>query len=221
MNVSVLYSGGKDSNYALFWALNNGLDVIDLVSIKPEADDSYMFHKPCIDMTVLQAEAIGLALDQRIVSGVKEDEVLELENILKSKQIDGIVSGAVASEYQKSRIDRICEKLNIKSFSPLWHKDAEALVKQMIDAGFEIMVVGVYADGLSDAWLGRILDNSALRDLKALSEKYHIHIAGEGGEYESLVVDGPIFKRKIRVEDFVKHWNGVSGHISITKAILG
>ncbi|MFH0861337.1 MAG: diphthine--ammonia ligase [Candidatus Altiarchaeota archaeon] len=220
MKVTVLYSGGKDSNYALYWALNQGWDVTELLTLKPERDDSYMFHKPCVDLTTLQAESLGLPHRKKTVSGVKEEEVSQLRELLAGRKVDGIVSGAVASEYQKTRLDGVCEELGIRSFAPLWHKRPHTLLEDMLSAGFKIMFVGVYADGLSREWLGRVLDAEALQELQRLSEKHGINVAGEGGEYETLVTFGPTFTREVKVSDYKTVWDGVSGHISVVKASL-
>jgi len=221
MDLAVLFSGGKDSNYALYWALNQGFNVTTLVSVAPERDDSFMFHKPFIGLTGLQAESIGIPLFQERVSGVKEAEVAELERIVSRIRVDGLVSGALASEYQKTRIDSLCERLSLKSFSPLWHKSQARLLEDMINAGFEIMVVGVAAEGLDESWLGRTLSLEDVGELKRLEAKYGISVAGEGGEYESFVVDGPTYRRRILVEGCVPRMSSRnSGFLEVGRARL-
>ncbi|MFH1789159.1 MAG: diphthine--ammonia ligase [Candidatus Altiarchaeota archaeon] len=220
MKVAVLFSGGKDSTYALYWVVNQGWSVEALVSLKPGRDDSYMFHKPCIEFTGLQAEAMGLPIVEACVSGEKEVEVEELEGVLSGLGVDGIVSGAVASEYQRTRIDRVCEKLGFKSFAPLWHKRPHQLMRDIFSAGFQVMVVGVAAQGLGEDWLGRILGLDDLETLGKLSEEYGVSVCGEGGEFETLVLDGPLFKRKIIVKDFRRDWSGQAGSLVILEAGL-
>jgi len=217
MNVAVLFSGGKDSNYALYWALNQGWDVSYLVSVVPARDDSFMYHVPAIELTGLQAECIGIPLIKEPVSGEKEREVEELEKILSKLDIDGIVSGAVESEYQKTRIDTICENLGFKSFSPLWHKKPITLLGDILSAGFEVMVVGVSAEGLDGTWLGKVLDEEALTDLSTLQKKFGVHPAGEGGEYETTVLDGSTYKKRIEVLASEKKWDKQSGTLGILK----
>ncbi|MBM3309366.1 MAG: TIGR00289 family protein [Candidatus Altiarchaeales archaeon] len=221
MKLAVLFSGGKDSNYALYWALNQGFEVKYLVSVIPERDDSYMFHKPCIEHVRMQAKAIGIPLIQENVSGVKEKEVRELEDILASLHVDGIVSGAVASEYQKTRIDSICEKLGLKSYAPLWGVNQEKVLEDIINAGFEVIIVGIAAEGLSEKWLGRKINHESLQELKKISEKHGIHLAGEGGEYETYVTNGPTFKKKIIIKETEKKMNTPNtGTLKIKKAEL-
>src|SRR3972149_2443929 len=104
MKLAALFSGGKDSMYALYRMLQQGHDVKYLVTFKPQRTDSYMFHHPCVELTELQAEAIGIKQIMVSTSGVKEKELEDLENVLEKikGEIDGIVSGALASNYQKT-----------------------------------------------------------------------------------------------------------------------
>ena len=220
MNVAVLFSGGKDSTYALYLALNEGLNVKTLLSINPLRDDSYMFHKPCIELASLQADCIGIPIIEETVSGVKEKEVKELERVLACLDVEGIVSGAVESQYQKTRIEKVCANLGLKSFSPHWQKNPSTLLTDILSDGFEVMVVGVAAQGLDDAWLGRIISSQDIKLLEDLEKKFGVHICGEGGEYETFVVDGPIFTKKIRVEDSEKKWDGQRGSLIIIETEL-
>jgi len=215
MKVAVLYSGGKDSNYALYLVMKQGLNIKYLLSIKSKRPDSYMFHIPCIDLTRQLADCIGIPLIQSHVSGIKEQEVDELKKIISKLEIDGIVSGSIASQYQKSRIEKICNELNLKSITPLWQRDPEKLLKEMIDLEFEIMIVGVAAHGLDKNWLGRVLDEKNFEELKKLGKSHGIHLSGEGGEYETIVLDGPIFKKKIEIENYDILWHYSSGYIVV------
>jgi ABC transporter with metal-binding/Fe-S-binding domain ATP-binding protein len=219
VKVAVLYSGGKDSNYALYWALNQGWEVARLITFKPAREDSFMFHLPCIDLTKLQAKAIGIPHTEANVSGEKEKEVDEMGRTLAKLGVDGVVSGAVASEYQKTRIEGACEELSLRSFAPLWHKKPGKLLSDIKDAGFEVIFSGVYADGFSERWLGRMLDDGATAELEKLSAKNGINAAGEGGEYETLVLDGPFFQKRLDIR-FRREWDGVRGKITVEKAKL-
>jgi len=224
MKVAVLYSGGKDSTMALFLALKQGWDVIYLVTIFPEREDSWMFHYPCIELTKLQAKAIGIQQIVRRSSGEKEKELEDLRELLKDirKDIDGVVGGAIKSEYQKSRIDGICRKLNLKSLAPLWHKDPEEVLKEIVKTGFETIITGVFAEGFDKSWLGRKIDEKCIEDLKELNKRYEIHFLGEGGEIESLVLNAPIFKKRIKILESEIIWDNrtQSGYLNIKKAKL-
>ena len=213
-----MFSGGKDSTYALYWAVNQGWDVEALVSLSPERDDSYMFHKPCVELAKLQAECMGFPLFEAVVSGVKEKEVGELELVLSKLDVDGVVSGAVASEYQKTRVDSVCHNLGFKSFAPLWHKKPAQLLREILHAGFEVMVVSVSAYGLGEEWLGKILTEDDVRRLQELEKKYGVNSCGEGGEFETLVLGGPFHNKRIAIRQSKRLWGGQSGTLTVLKA---
>ncbi|NPA47810.1 MAG: TIGR00289 family protein [Thermococci archaeon] len=221
MKVAVLYSGGKDSNYALYWALNQGFNVRYLVSMISERDDSYMYHVPNVHLTELQARSAGIPLVRGFTRGEKEREVEDLKAVLEGLDIDGVVSGALASEYQKRRIDRIAEELGIQSFAPAWHVDAAEYMK-VITKTFSVIIVGVSAYGLDEGWLGRRIDEQALRELIELHRRYGIHVAGEGGEYETLVLDAPFFTSRLIIDEASVEWDerAYSGVLRILRAHL-
>lgn len=212
MKTAVLFSGGKDSCYALYWTLNQAWDVKCLVSIFPEKPGSFMFHYPNVQLVEKQAKLIGLPLITKKTKAEKEEELEDLKTILSNAKekydVEAVVSGAVQSEYQKTRIERICHKLGLKSFVPLWHKNPERLVRDELHV-LKVMIVGVYADGLDESWLGRILDNHAVDELvdKGISP------VGEGGEFETLVINAPFFKKPLKVEEESRTWDGTRGEI--------
>ncbi len=221
MRVAVLYSGGKDSNYALYWALEQGFEVKYLVSMVSESDESYMYHVPNIHLTELQARAIGISLVKGFTSGEKEKEVEDMKIVLGGLSIDGIVSGALASEYQKRRVDRMAKELGLESFAPAWHRDPVDYMRELIDI-FDIVVVGTAAYGLDERWLGRGIDEKALEELVKLNGKYKIHVAGEGGEFETFVRDAPFFKARIVFDEVEKRWDecSYSGVLEVKRAHL-
>ena len=221
MRVAVLYSGGKDSNYALHWALKQGFEVKYLVSMVSESEESYMYHVPNIHLTELQAKAIGIPLIKGFTSGEKEKEVDDMKAVLEGLKIDGVVAGALASEYQKKRVDRVARELGLKSFAPAWHRDPVEYMRELIEI-FDIVVVGVSAYGLDESWLGRRIDEEVLEKLVKLHEKYKIHVAGEGGEFETFVRDAPFFRARIVFDEVKKRWNewNHSGVLEVRRAHL-
>jgi len=180
-----------------------GWDVESLVTVFPEAKDSWMFHYPAVKWTGLQAEAIGIPQVHVPTSGVKEEEIedlrQELAKLKKSMGIEAIVSGAIASEYQRTRLDNVCEKLGLRSFAPLWHKNEEKLVRDEIDAGFEIIVTACSALGLDEKWLGKTLGSKELKELLELRKRYGLSVAFEGGEAETFTLAVPVFKKRLSV----------------------
>jgi len=183
-----------------------------------------MFHYPAVEWTGLQAESIGIPWTKLKTFGDRDAELLELRNHLahvkREYSISGIVSGSIESEYQKTRIDRVSEEAGLKSFAPLWRKKPKAILSMQIDLGFEILVTACAAMGLTEEWLGRTLDMNALRDLENLNRRYGIHIAFEGGEAETLVTNGPIFRKRLSILKSKKIWKFDSGHLEIAKAEL-
>jgi ABC transporter with metal-binding/Fe-S-binding domain ATP-binding protein len=217
MKVAALFSGGKDSVFSIYIAKQHGWEVTHLITLIPEKN-SWMFHSLNLHISPMIAEAIGIPIIQRKTRGEKEKELEDLKCVLKNLEIDGVISGALASEYQRTRIERVCYDLELKSFTPLWHKDQALILKNQIDAGFEIMVVGIFAYGLDKAWLGRILDRKSLEDLINLRKKYGINIAGEGGELETLVLNGPLFKRRIILDETSIESKRESGFLKVKRA---
>ncbi len=220
MDVAVLVSGGKDSALALYRALKRGHNVKYLVTIVPQRPDSWMFHYPNIQLTSLFAEASGIHLVKAETKGEKETELVDLENLLQTVDVDGVVSGAISSQYQKMRIDKICEKLDLTSITPLWQEDPLKLLNEVVALKFHAIITGVYAHGFDQKWLGRAINPKVVEDLKELNAKFQISIVGEGGEYETLVLDTPFFKKKIQINKARIVWQGSSGYLLVEDARL-
>jgi asparagine synthase (glutamine-hydrolysing) len=209
MKLGVLFSGGKDSTFAVYLAKKKGYDVACLITIISENKESFMFHTPSIQKTKKQAEVMGIPL---VVGKTKGEKEIELEDLRKAVEeakekygIEGIVTGAVESVYQASRIQKICSELDLECFNPLWQKDQIELLEDLLKNNFNVIVTGVSAYPLDEKWLGRKIDKKFIEDMKKLNEKYKIHPAGEGGEFESFVLNCPLFKRKLKIkswEDF-------------------
>ena len=224
MRLAALFSGGKDSTFALYWAIKNNYDVKCLISLKSERSDSYMFQVVNIDLTKLSAEAIGIPIIFEHTSGIKEKELEDLKRAIskaqKQYQIEGIITGALASNYQKDRVEKICKELGLKVFAPYWQHEQVAYLKAIVQAGFKLIFTRVAAQGFDESWLGRKLDENAIEDLKKLNKNYKIHMGLEGGEGETLVIDGPIFKKYIQIIEYEKIWNVDNGEFIIKKAVL-
>ncbi len=220
MKLAALISGGKDSSFAIYKALQEGHTVTYLITIIPANPDSYMFHSANIHLTGLISEASGIPLVSETSSGEKEKELDDLKKALQRVKVDGVVAGAIESEYQASRVRRICEELGLTMYAPLWHKEPESLLREMIKH-MDIRVVKVAAAGMDGSWLGRRFDERMIEDLKALHRKYKVHIAGEGGEYETLVLDAPYYKKRINLIETEKAWMGDYGVMKVVRAELG
>ena len=229
-----LFSGGKDSSWALYQALEEGLNVERLLTVHP-SEDSYMYHVPETKLASVAAESIGIDLvevdpgdlaagdaDDSAAQGDAELEPLEdaLTDLAGEIDLAGVTAGAIESEFQTNRIQEMCDRLGIDLFAPLWQRDPEQLAADMLDASFEITIMQVAAYGLNESWLGRTLDADAIDELRELNEEYGVHLLGEGGEFETFVTDGPHMDRPIEL-DYDIEWHGDHGRVRVTDARLG
>lgn len=217
MKLAALYSGGKDSTFAIMEAKKKGHEITHLITIAPKKSDSYMFHYPCIELTKLQAEAMEIQQVWKESGGEKENELQDLRTVLESLkgEIDGVLSGAVSSMYQMSRIDSMCRSLGLNNISPLWGKDAYDLLREEVNADLEIIITSISTGGLDKTWLGKKLNAIAVEELRMLARKLPFNIQFEGGEAETFVMNCPLFKKKIIISEFEKVWDSKtsSGYI--------
>ncbi len=219
MEVAALFSGGKDSTYALYLAQQAGMEVSNLLTVLPQ-EASMMYQVPNVEWAGLSAEALGIP-HRTVRSGEGEEaELRALRRGLEGADAKGVVVGAVASDYQFVRVHQVCEALGLWVYTPLWRKDPRALLREYADAGFFILIVAVSAEGLGPTWLGRTLDEDAINELYELQENYGVHPTGEGGEFETWVLDGPNFGARIGIREAEKRWQGTSGTYVVRKAAL-
>lgn len=205
MRIAVLSSGGKDSSAAWWWAMCRGWEIAAVVTVDIQDGDSHMFQVPSTKWVERQALLANVPWVNVPASGSVEDEIEALEQALSKLEIDGIVSGALRSDFQKQRLECMSQRLNIHSFSPLWHQTPIEHLKGMVEAGFQIMLTSVSCEGLDHTWLGHVLTESSLLELHALSKQHRFNVDGEGGEYETFVLGGPIWSRALRVEGSKEH----------------
>lgn len=223
MRLGVLFSGGKDSVFAMFKAMEKH-EICCLIALISENKESYMFHTPNVHLTEMQAQALEVPLIQQKTKGVKEEELEDLRSaIAKAKKqfsLDGIVTGAIESVYQATRIQKICDELDLWCFNPLWQADQLDHLDELLKNKFKVLITGVFAEPFTKKWLGRDIEEKSIKELAHLHKEHKINPAGEGGEFETLVTDGPIFKKKIEIKEsevFYKNFNGV---FTIRKAEL-
>lgn len=212
MRVAVLSSGGKDSAAAWWWAQCQGWTVDSLVTVCITGDDSPMFQLPGTHLVELQARLADVTWVRVEATGETPDDIEALEAALRQRAIDGLVCGALRSDYQKTRLERMCHRLGIRSWTPLWHQTGRDHLQGMVDHGFEIMITSVSAEGLGDEWLGHVLTPESFHSLESLAQQHRFHVEGEGGEYETLVLAGPHLNGRINVA-WTSHWDGRRGHL--------
>ncbi|MFZ0512033.1 MAG: diphthine--ammonia ligase [Candidatus Nitrosopolaris sp.] len=220
-----LYSGGKDSTYALFKAKEMGHDISCLLTMYPQTDASLLFHYPNNWVTSYLGQAMCIpSFGFASQSGTKEDEVKSLERAIiavKSlHEIHGVVHGGILSTFQNDMVQRICCKHNLTMIAPLWHIQQSEYMDLLLEKNFDIKIVSVSAMGLDEHWLGISLDREVLDRLKRLSQKYCFNVSFEGGEAETLVVDCPIFYKRLQVNKANIHWDGQRGMLEIIEVAL-
>ncbi len=205
MNLAVLFSGGKDSVFSTYLSKKEGHKISCLISIFSENKESYMFHTPSISKVKKQSQVMEVPLLIKETKGEKEEELEDLKKAIEEAKekysIEGIVTGAVESVYQSSRIKKICDELDLICINPLWKKNQIKLLEELIENDFKVIITGVFAYPLDKTWLGREINENFLEDVKEMNEKYKISPAGEGGEFESFVLNSPLFKKSLNIQN--------------------
>ncbi|MEM1583122.1 MAG: diphthine--ammonia ligase [Nitrososphaerota archaeon] len=218
-SLAALFSGGKDSTYAIYKVEETGFRVDLLLTVYPSSPDSLYFHYPNIKLTELQAEAMR---KKHVTMKAGDDELKILRSLIEkiSREVDGIVLGVSSSTFQKNAVEKLCREYGLDLHTPLWGMDPSKLLEDIVESGFQVIVTGVAALGLGREWLGRILSKEEIDELKEISRRYGVNISGEGGEMETIVLDSPIFKEKIEILDYEIEWKMDRGFFIIKKARL-
>jgi len=225
MKLACLFSGGKDSTYAIHLAQNLGHDVVCLLSIFPKSEESHLLHHPNLRWTKLQSESMNIPqLTTSSNSDDTADELIAMENLLQNAkdqfQIDGLVHGGIKSKFQKEKFETLCLKLNLVSIAPLWETEPKKYMNDLLDSNFNFMMTSVSSDGLDEQWLGKLISKPDLEILSNLSNKFGFNLNFEGGESETFVLDCPLFSNPIKINKSVKDWDGYRGRFEIVDAEL-
>ncbi len=225
MKLVSLFSGGKDSMYAIHLAQKQGHEVVCLLSVFAKSDESHLLHHPNLQWTQLQSESMNIPQLTAICNSEKtEDELSILSTLLlqaKEKfNIDGIVHGGIKSQFQKEKFESLCVELDLVTLSPLWDTDPLQYMNELIENNFNFIMTTVTSDGLDDTWLGKLISKSDIKILKELSEKYKFNLNFEGGEAETFVLDCPLFSNPIIINQSKKIWDGYRGRFEIVDAGL-
>jgi ABC transporter with metal-binding/Fe-S-binding domain ATP-binding protein len=198
-------------------------DVACLISVRSRNEESYMFHTPNTHLVPLQAGAAGLPLVTVETAGEKEAELADLSRAIRTAKeqygIEGVVTGALLSVYQATRVQRICRDLGLWCFNPLWYADPDTYMESLLAAGFRVIITGVFAAPFTAGWLGREIDAAALSDLRSLVSSHRITLTGEGGEYETLVLDAPFFTQRIVILESEKEYANCRGFLRVKQAV--
>ena len=220
MKLAAMYSGGKDSTLAMYIAQQMGHEISCLVTVCPEDRASWIFHTPNLSSVPKMAEAMGLELHTVVSDGTENGDMESMRKVLSGLDVDGIVVGALWSDYQWDRMNMICGDLGLVVLAPLWRKDQDMMYDTMVSSCIEAIIVGVFAEGLDERWLGRRLDADAKKELLALRDRYGISIMGEGGEYESMTLDSPMHKKRLNIDASEKRMSRDAGTLDVTSVTL-
>lgn len=225
MKLASLFSGGKDSTFAIYMAQKQGHEVSCLLSVFTNSEESHLLHHPNMKWTKLQSES--MRIPQLIINSDSDkidDELILLEKLLQSAKeqfgIEGLVHGGIKSQFQKDKFETICSKLNLIMVSPLWGSEPKQYMNDLLNFDFDFIMTTVSSDGLDESWLGKLISKGDLDTLISLSEKFGFNLNFEGGEAETFVINCPLFSNPIKIKKYQKTWDGYRGRFEIVDAGL-
>ena len=225
MKLGSLFSGGKDSTYAIYLAQKQGHEVTCLLSIFTKSEESHLLHYPNLQWTKLQSQSMSIPqLTINSESNETDDELFALEKLLQNAKdqfhIEGLVHGGIKSQFQKEKFETLCSKLDLIAVTPLWNTEPEQYMNDLLDTNFVFIMTTVSSDGLDDTWLGKPISKSDIDTLGHLSDKFGFNLNFEGGEAETFVVNCPLFSNSIKINQAKKIWDGYRGRFEIMDAGL-
>jgi ABC transporter with metal-binding/Fe-S-binding domain ATP-binding protein len=225
MKLASLFSGGKDSMYAIYLAQKQGHQVTCLLSVFPKSEESHLLHHPNLQWTKLQSTSMNIPqLTAYSISDETTDELSTLESLLENAKkqfhIKGLVHGGIKSKFQKEKFETLCSKLDLIAIAPLWNAESEQYMYDLINSNFLFIMITVSSDGLNENWLGKSLLKSDINILKKLSDKFEFNLNFEGGEAETFVINCPLFSNPIKINQGKKIWDGYRGRFEIVDAEL-
>jgi uncharacterized protein (TIGR00290 family) len=219
-NVAMAWTGGKDSSLALYEAEKLGYEVQCLVTFA-WSEDTFLAHP--LKFMALQAEALGLP---HYTLNVREPFERGYEEALSSLKreygIEIVATGDIAevAGHNPNWLDERAAHAKIDLIRPLWHNSRIELLNRLLELGFKVVISCVNRRWLTDEWLGVELSPDAIQRLVEVHERTGLDLSGEQGEYHTLVIDGPQFKKKIRIESYSKQGNDSIMYIRLEKLRL-
>jgi diphthine-ammonia ligase len=224
MKVAVMFSGGKDSVYATQYCKEQGWDIHALIAVKPKNTEAYLYHYATVEWTKLQAEALGIPLILVKTDKIgPTEEAEELRDVFKDLDIEAVVLGGVGlQETQIKEIARVAAEFDIQTIVSHGNYTSEQLLEEEVVNGLDIMITDVAAEGLGPEWLGKKLDKDSLEELKKASHIFGFDPLGEGGHFNTFVVDSPLFSKRVEFVTSKKIWDREtdSGYLDVKEAVL-
>ena len=223
MDVAILYSGGKDSSYAIEHAMLKGWNIKYLISVKPTRKDCFLFHYATVELTKELAKILNIPhfyIKCKVADPIKEANIVRylVEKNQKKIRIDAVVLGGTGlQETQLKSIQNALRDLKIDSFASHAGEEHDLIIEEMLNKGYEILITQIASDGLKD-WLGKKITRENFYQLKKDSVKYGFHIGFEGGYADTLVTDSPLFSKKMVIDDMsIIFEDDYCGHVIINK----
>lgn len=217
MKVVASWSGGKDSCYAQYLATQQSHQVMNLFTMMMSEEKSN-FHMIPSAILEVQAEAIGVPLIKKTtIPQNYEQDFKEVLLDCKSRGMQGLVTGDIyeVAGHEEGWLGRVCKEVGLIPVKPLWMGDTKQIYLDYLKTGFKATVVRTKIDLLGIDWLGRELDRKFYDDILKLG---NVDPCGEGGEYHTVVTDGPTFEKKIEIQEAQKHkLDGGFGYLEIKK----
>lgn len=223
MRLAALFSGGKDSAFAIYQARKMGHDIKCLITVLAKSADSHLLHHPNVSATKIQAEAMKIPqilLESKSDDTENEMELLKhgLAQAKRNRSVEGVVHGGILSKFQKDRFEKIAQELGLVVVAPIWQKDQKQYLKELLDSGFEFVISAVSCNGLDESWVGKKITLQSLDDLIQKSEKFKFNLSFEGGEAETFVTNCPLFSNPVEITQSQKFWDGYRGRFEILAA---
>ena len=223
MDVAILYSGGKDSNLALEYALQKGWKVKYLLSVKPNRTDCYLFHYAAVEHTRLQSQILNIphiTVPCNVANPKLEANIVK--KVVQKYPVDAVILGGTGLQVtQIKSIQDALLPLGIETFASHAGLDHDRLIEEMLEKNYKIMITQFAAEGLNEQWLGKILTKESFNELRKLSLKYGFHIGGDGSSFDSFVLDCPLFNKKIEFKSIKKVKETMfSGYLTAESPVL-
>ncbi len=203
MKVAVSWSGGLESSLACHKVIQEGHDVACLVVFVLDQYWPAMGHPPHIMR--LQSESIGIPLIMlKVDEPYKEGYHKAIARLIETQGVKGIVTGDIyiVDDVHGNWMESVCEGLEIKVIMPLWERNTFEVLDDEMSSGFKAIFTCVKLPWFNKDWIGRELNKDSVKELLALAEKHGMDPCGENGEYHTMVIDGPIFKKQIKIPKF-------------------
>lgn len=223
MDVAILYSGGKDSTFAMQHARQKGWNIRYLISVKPTRKDCFLFHYATVEQTKDLAKMLGIPhfyVKCKVADPAKEANIVKevVESNQKKLRIDAVMLGGTGlQETQLRSIQIALRPLKVDAFASHAGEEHDLVMEDMLKNGYEIMITQIASDGLKE-WLGKKITKENFSQLKKDSVKYGFHIGFEGGYADTLVLDCPMFTKRLVPEDIsILFEDDYCGHVEIRK----